>query len=138
MSIEIQVPEVWENRTIHTFVQPTRTDGFAGNITVAPFETDEKISLEDLVAKVPLSNALDDLLVLERGYKTRGVTRYHERTFRFVDPQQGLLVQQRQRFVMIKRKPHVFTYTDVAEHFDESGVALDQVFDRMITIRTEA
>jgi hypothetical protein len=133
MTIEIQVPEVWENRTIHTFVAPERTQEFAGNITVAPFETDERWSLEDFVQNVPLSSmGRDDLLVLDRGFKARGVTRYYERTFRFVEPQQGLLLQQRQRFAMVAKKPHIFTCTDVADHFERSAQSLEDVFDRFL------
>lgn len=132
MSVEIHIPEVWENRTIHTFVTPERNDGFAANITVAPHESEQQLSLEDVVKQAPLSDALDDLLVIERGYKTKGVTRYHERTYRFVEPMQGLLLTQRQRFVMIKRKPWVFTMTDAAESFEQNVTALDEVFERMV------
>jgi hypothetical protein len=138
MSLEINVPEVWENRTVHTFVTPARQDGFAANITVAPHDTEDPLSLEDVVKQSPLSDALDDLLVIERGYKTRGVSRYHERTYRFVEPMQGLLLQQRQRFIMIKRKPHIFTFTDVVESFDQNAPALDEVFERMLAVKAQA
>jgi hypothetical protein len=130
--VDVRVPEAWENHTIHTFVSPTRDRSFSGNITVAPYETDATVSLEQVVAGAPLSNVLDDLLVLERGYKTRGVSRYHERTIRFVEPQQGLLLQQRQRFVMIKRKPFIFTFTDTADEFAGHSDAFDEIFAKMI------
>ncbi len=130
--VEVRVPEKWENHTIHTFVGPERTDDFAPNVTFAPYETDERISLEDLVSRVPLDTLLDDLLVLERGYKTRGLSRYHERTYRFVEPMQGRLLTQRQRFVMVNRRPYVFTLTSPAETFDENGNALDEVFARVL------
>jgi hypothetical protein len=130
--IDVRIPETWENLTIHTFVSPTRDRSFASNITVAPYETDTTVSLEQMVASVPVSSALDDVLILERSYKTRGVSRYHERTVRFVEPQQGLLMQQRQRFVMIKRKPYIFTFTDTAQEFASHADAFDGVFGTML------
>lgn len=132
MTVEVKVPEIWENRTIHTFVAPSRTEGFAGNITVAPHETEQKMSLEQLVQELPVNEALDDLLVISRGFFTKGVTRFHERSVRFVDPYQGLLIQQSQRFVMIQRKPFIFTYTNVADDFDAGLPAFHDVFDRVL------
>lgn len=131
MAVDVRVPEEWENHTIHSFVAPNRTDDFAGNITIAPYEVAATMSLEQLVNQTPLS-ALDDLLVLDRGYKTRGVSRYYERTYRFVEPMAGLLLQQRQRFVMIKRRPYVFTLTDNADAFASSAPAFDDVFGKAL------
>ena len=138
MSVEIRVPEEWENRTIHTYVAPERSREFAPNITVAPFESETPRTLEEIVNESPLSESLDDLLVTDRGYRAKGVVRYHERTYRFVEPMQGLLLTQRQRFVMIRRKPFIFTFTDVANKFDEHVPAFDALFERMISVRAVA
>jgi hypothetical protein len=132
MTVEVRVPEKWENHTIHTFVSPARVDDFAPNLTFSAYDTEERVSLEQVVQQLPLGEEFDDLLVLDRGYKTRGVARYHERTYRFVEPMQGLLLQQRQRFVMIKKRPYVFTLTSDVDGFDTHASALDEVFGRML------
>jgi hypothetical protein len=132
VSVEVKVPEIWENRTIHQFVAPTRTEEFAGNITVAPHETEETMSLDQLVAALPVNDALDDVLVIGRSFQTKGLTRFHERTLRFVDPYQGLLLQQGQRLVMILRKPYVVTYTNVADAYDAGVAAFHEVFDKLV------
>lgn len=125
----IRLPETWDDQSIYMLVGNPRGEfGFSANISVARYKSDKPMLLETVVKESPISDALDSLLVLKKGFESCDGVQYFERTYRFVEPYESELLQQCQRFVLVGGKPFVITYTNVAKAYAEDAEVLELVF----------
>ena len=124
--VELKLPVEWEDRSVLVYNQSSGA-AFEPNFSIARIPLSEKKPLDQIVRDFPLSDNLDCLLVLSRDYRESSGRPVFERIYRFVEPYQGTVLQQAQRFILHRRgNLIVLTLTAAASAFDGAY----PVFDR--------
>jgi hypothetical protein len=124
--VELKLPVEWEDRSVLVYNQ-TSGAAFEPNFSIARIPLTERKPLDQVVRDFPLSDSLDCLLVLSRDYRENAGRPVFERIYRFVEPYQGTVLQQAQRFIMLRRgNLIILTLTTVANGFDSAYAVFDR------------
>ncbi len=123
-AVEINLPSNWEDRSVFVFAEDRGGLQFESNFSVSRIPQDEPQPLRNLVKEHKLEG-LDCLLVLSRDYREDHGREIFERIYRFVEPREGAIVQQAQRFIKHGTDLIVMTLSAQVAEFDAAYLAFN-------------
>lgn len=111
--------------------------GFEPNVSVQLIPGEDALSFTKLKS-LPLPTDMDCSLVLSERFEKMPQCEYYERLVRFIEPKEGRLVQQAQRFTQFDHLWMVTTYTHLDTHFEKGWKTYEKMWAKAAEGATDA